>query len=86
MRKPENKQAICDAFLKTLQLTRAAGSPENNRLVELRYMTDDWDREIVRPIFEEGNGKDGWYDINVSGDSGIAIIMDIVKQFVRRVW
>ena len=81
----ENKQAICDAFLETLQLTRAAGG-NGNPVMELKYIADDQGREIVRPIFEDGNGKDGWYDVNVSGDSGIAIIMDIVEQFVRRVW
>ena len=37
----ENKQAICNAFCETLKLTSAAGSPINNPLVELRYMTKE---------------------------------------------
>ena len=78
----ENKQAICDAFLKTLLLTRAAGYG-GNPLKELRYIPE---KEIVRPVFEDGSGEDGWYDVHVACDSGIAIIMDLVSQFVRVVW
>ena len=37
----EDKQAICNAFCETLRLTSAAGSPINNPLVELRYMTKE---------------------------------------------
>ena len=82
----ENKQEICNAFLECLKLTSAAGSPDNNPVVELRYIKLPNGEEIVRPIFKDGNGENGWYDVNVSGDSGIAIIMDLVKQFVRKVW
>lgn len=85
----EDKQAICNAFCETLRLTSAAGSPINNPLVELRYMTKEeggrFD-ETVRPIFKNGCGENGWYDINVSCDSGIAVIMDIMNQFVRKMW
>ena len=42
--------------------------------------------EVVRPIFEDGTGEDGWYDINVSMDSGTAVITDIINQFVSRTW
>ena len=77
----EDKQAICDAFLNTLLLTRAAG--EGNPVKELRYIPE---KEIVRPVFEDGSGEDGWYDVHVACDSGIAIIMDLVSQFVRVVW
>lgn len=85
----ENKQAICDAMCETLRLTRAAGSPTNNPLIELRYMTKEEGgrfEETVRPIFEDGCGENGYYDINVSMDSGVAIIMDIVNQFVKSMW
>lgn len=77
----EDKQAICDAFLKTLLLTRAAG--EGNRVKELRYIPE---KEIIRPVFEDGSGEDGWYDVHVACDSGIAVVMDLVSQFVRIVW
>ena len=37
----ENKQAICNAFCEALRLTSAAGHPEGNPLIELRYMTKE---------------------------------------------
>ena len=80
----ENKQEICNAFLECLKLTSAAGT--GNPVVELQYMELENGDEIVRPIFADGTGKNGWYDVNVTCDSGIAIIMDLVKQFVRKVW
>lgn len=86
----ENKQAICDAFCETLRLTSAAGSPTNNPLIALRYMTKEEGgrfEETVRPIFEDGCGEAfGYYDVNVTADSGIAIIMDITNQFIRKMW
>ena len=37
----EDKQAICNAFCQALRLTSAAGSPINNPLIELKYMTKE---------------------------------------------
>lgn len=82
----ENKQEICNAFLKTLQLTRAAGVEEYNPLVELRYIQKENGDEIVRPIFADGNGENGYYDVNVTCDSGIAVLIDVMKWFVGKVW
>lgn len=86
----EDKQAICNAFCEALRLTSAAGSPINNPLIELKYMTKEEGgrfEETVRPRFENGCGEAfGYYDVNVTCDSGIAIIMDIVNQFVRKMW
>ena len=78
----ENKQAICDALCQTLRLTDNAGCVEGNALKELRYIPE---KEVVRPIFEDGTGEDGWYDINVACDSGTAMIVDIAK-WIRRMW
>ena len=82
----ENKQAICDAFCEVLRMTSNAGS--GNALKELRYIPEGNGKysEVVRPIFEDGTGEDGWYDINVSMDSGTSMIVDIVNQFVSRTW
>lgn len=80
----ENKQQICNAICQALRKTDAAGN--NNALAELRYIRKSNGDEIVRPVFENGTGEDGYYDINISGDSGIAIFMDVVNQFVRKVW
>lgn len=82
----ETKQGVCDAMCKAIQSTDAGGSPINNPLKEIRYIVRDDGTEIARPIFENGAGKNGWYDVNITGDSGIAIIMDVVKHFVRSVW
>lgn len=76
----ENKQAICDALCATLKLTDNAGT--GNKLKELKYIKD---KEVVRPIFEDGTGENGWYDINVACDSGTAMIVDISK-WIRRMW
>lgn len=77
----ENKQEICNAICEALKLTGNAGT--GNALVELRYLSD---KEVVRPIFADGTGEDGWYDINVACDSGTAMFTDIANQFVRKVW
>lgn len=82
----EDKQKICDAFCETLRLTSNAGSPYNNPLRELRYIKLENGDEIVRPIFENGSGEDGYYDVSVSWDSGTAMIYDIVRNFVQKVW
>lgn len=82
----EDKQAICEALCATLRMTSNGGG--RNALKELKYMPEGNGRytEAVRPIFEDGTGENGWYDINVAMDSGTAMISDIVRQFVDRVW
>lgn len=86
----EDKQKICDLFCETLRATLNAGYPGGNPLVELRYIKKPEGKpqydEIVRPIFADGTGEDGYFDVNVSWDSGTAMIMDIVSQFVRKMW
>ena len=80
----ENKQAICTAICDALRLTNAAGN--NNPLTEIRYIRKENGDEFARPIFENGTGENGYYDVNITGDSGIAIFMDICNQFVRKMW
>lgn len=82
----EDKQAICDAFCNTLRMTSALGHPFGNPLVELKYLPNGngMYSEVVRPVFEDGTGNDGRYDVNVSMDSGVAMIMDVVRQFISR--
>lgn len=82
----ENKQEVCNAILRALQTTRAAGTEGCNPLVELKYLTKENGMEIVRPIFEDGTGNNGYYDINVTADSGIAMFIDITNQFIRKMW
>ena len=86
MTRYEDKQQVCNAMLKALQATTAFGHPDCNPLVELRYIKDKNNHyyETVRPIFADGTGEDGYYDINVSCSSGTGMIIDIVKQFVQK--
>lgn len=80
----EDKQAILDAICEALRLTSASGT--GNPLVEIRYIQKPNGTELARPIFENGTGEDGYYDVNITCDSGIAIFKDIVKQFINVVW
>lgn len=64
----ENKQEICNAFCEVLKLTRAA-----HDLQEIRYK-DENGCENAYLIFEHGMAC-----VNVSLDSGIAMIRDIAK-------
>jgi len=80
----ENKQAIMDKLCEAIRLTAAGGNQwGNNALAELKYIPD---REVVKPVFEDGAGADGYYEVNVACDSGIAMIMDVVNQFVKKMW
>jgi hypothetical protein len=82
----EDKQSICTVLCAVLQMTDNAGS--GNYLKELRYLPEGngFYSEVVRPIFKDDTGEDGYYDVNVSMDSGTAMIIDIVNQFVSKVW
>ena len=88
----EDKQEICNAICEALRHTSAAGSPGNNALKEIRYIVADNGDEYAVPIFENGNGEPnmysphGYYAVNISGDSGIGMWIDITNQFVRRMW
>lgn len=79
----DDRQSICNALCDALILTSNAGDSRCNALEELLYIPE---KESVRPIFEDGSGSDGYYDICVAGDSGTAVITDIVRQFIVRMW
>ena len=66
----ENKQRILDLLLPALQETRNL-----HDLVALEYRAD---RELVYAKFASGNYK----IVNVSLDSGTAMIADVVHQIV----
>ncbi len=71
----EDKQAICDALLYTLQLTR-----EHHDLVELVYqkrVNDQYYDELVTAVW--GGDARAQKTINVTADSGIAMIRDILR-------
>ena len=69
----ENMQAICDLLLKALQATRSGSG-----LVNLIY-ADGPQKETVTAVFQTGRKQ----IINVTGDSGITMIYDIMRYFRR---
>lgn len=69
----EDKQKICDLLLPALQATRNL-----HDLASLKYeRIGDYD-EIVTATFDNSYSK----TVNVSMDSGTAMIRDIVKRIV----
>lgn len=88
----EDKQDILDAICEALRHTSAAGSEIGNALKEIRYVEEKNGNEYAIPIFEDGTGEPneyfphGYYAVNISGDSGIGIWMDITNKFVRKTW
>lgn len=83
MSEQENKQEICDCMLLALLHTYNAGCLHDNPLAELTYIPE---KEIVRPIFLNGAGRNGEFDINVRMDSGTSMIIDIANQFIKKMW
>ena len=78
----EDKEEVAKAFCMLLQMTSAAG--KSNHVREMVYEKTERGDEIVYPILADGTCD--WYTAYVSGDSGIAMIMDITNQFVRKAW
>lgn len=68
----EDKQAICDALCKTLKLTR-----DYCDIQQLEYCKCNHE-EIVSVIFSDYSFR----DINVSCDSGTALIRDVLKHIL----
>ena len=66
----ENKQEICDSLCATLQKTH-----DQRDLVSL---TLDKRQETVTAKYADGDEK----EINVWGDSGVALIKDVIEQLV----
>ena len=66
----EDLQKVCDLLTEALRETRNLG--------ELKNLTYDKSTETVTATFECGGTKKA----NVAGDSGTAMISDIIKQIV----
>ena len=81
----EDIQQIMNRLVETIRLTSAGGFKYNNALTELRVIQKNG-MKMVRPVFEDGTGENGYYDVNIDCDSGIAAIMDVVNQFVKKMW
>lgn len=66
----ENKQRICDFFTETLKQTRAASG--------VRSIDYDEETEIVTITWRDSSRR----RVNVSGDSGIAMIQEIIATIL----
>ena len=83
----ENKKDFCEKLCLLLRETEHFGSLDNNPLAELRYKMCKNGDEFVIPVFTNGSGEpnrnypNGYYAINVTGDSNIAILTDVVNHF-----
>jgi len=88
--KNEDKQKCLDYLCKAIMETRANGSEKNNHIQELRLIDikDSEDSlaydQVVRPIWSDNPERnDGYYDINVSGDSAWAMILDVINDLKK---
>jgi len=84
--KKEDMQKCLDYLCKAIMETRANGSEENNHIQELRLIEAADSKEpiayerVVRPIWSDNPERnDGYYDINVTGDSAWAMIKDVIN-------
>ena len=80
----EDRQEFLNKLTELLRLTRNAGG-DGNPLREIRLIekpTGDY----ARPIFEDGNGENGYYDINITCDSNMGILKDVMNHFITKVW
>lgn len=66
----EDKQKICDSLLATIQLTRAGAD-----IVDLMYLKTAYG-EIVDIAYKNGGRR----RVDVTADSGIAMVRDIIKE------
>ena len=83
----ENKQEFLNQICKALQLTDAAAPGRGyNGLAEIKYIQKNG-REYASPRFENNPERsDGYYDVNITGDSCIGIWIDLTKYFIQRMW
>ena len=86
----ENMQKCLDHLCMAIMETRANGSEKYNHIQELRLINRRGcknqlgellpDGMYVRPIWSDHPDRnDGYYDINVNGDSAWAMIKDVVE-------
>ena len=90
----DNERIQAEEVLKHLQaildVTKASGSEEHNHIQELRLIDRKGCKDMfgrpkidglfVRPIWSDDPDRDdGYYDINVEGDSPWGIVVDVMK-------
>ena len=81
-----DRQEFLDEIVKLLRMTSGAGHPENNPLKEIKIVTKEYGMEFARPIFEDGTGENGYYDVCIDGDNNMGVLYDVFNKFVKHMW
>lgn len=90
----ENKQRMLDFMCGAIQEMRANGTPNHNPIVKLELFTREKDEttwcgcfpagDYVRIQFKTNPTRDdGYYDVNVDGDSCYAMFEDVWRKVKR---
>jgi hypothetical protein len=84
----ENKQEFLNKVCEALQMTGAAcPGIGRNGLVAIKYIEREDGREYASPRFENNpDREDGYYDVNITGDSCIGIWIDLTRNFIKKMW
>ncbi|MBR6405272.1 MAG: hypothetical protein IKS18_03660 [Lachnospiraceae bacterium] len=69
----EDKEAIIKSFVRALQLTRIG---EN--ITEGEYFKDKGDETAILYIRDRNTGKHRSFTVNITADSGLSIMKDII--------
>lgn len=82
----ENKQEFLNKICEALQLTRQfKPNVGHNGLVEIKYIRKANGTEYASPRFEDNPDRsDGYYDVDISGDSCIGIWEDLTRRFISK--
>lgn len=82
----ENKQEFLNKICEALQMTRQfKPNVGHNGLVEIKYIRKANGTEYASPRFEDDPERsDGYYDVNISGDSCIGIWEDLTRRFISK--
>lgn len=92
----EIAQKALDLFAEIIEVTSASGKEPHNRVIGLKLIdrkgcTNMAGRQLpdglyVRPIWSDTpNRDDGYYDINVEGDSPWGAIYDVMKSLHSKI-
>jgi len=82
----ENKQEFLNKICETLQMTtQFKPNIDHNGLIEIKYIRKENGDEFASPRFEDDPERsDGYYDVNISGDSCIGIWEDLTRRFISK--
>ena len=82
----ENKQEFLNKICEALQMTRQfKPNAGHNGLVAIKYIHKANGGEFASPRFEDNPERsDGYYDVDISGDSCLGIWEDLTRRFISK--